>query len=70
MRLSARLAGPRPLPLVFVYFVGTLVLSAYHEEQENMDERYKYALQTVDRCVAAGLSDIEHRTPHEMGGPK
>jgi hypothetical protein len=50
--------------LVFVYFVGTLVLKAYQDEQAAIHERYALALKTVDRCVDAGLAQLQTGRPH------
>src|SRR5262245_38041369 len=45
--------------LVFVYFIGTLVLDAYNKDQERIAQRYELALKTVDRCVDVGLRNVE-----------
>jgi hypothetical protein len=46
--------------LTFTYFVGTLVLKAYQEDQTRVNERYTLALKTVDRCIDAGLAQLEN----------
>lgn len=47
--------------LVFVYFLGGLVLNAYQEEQKQIHDRYALAIMTVNRCVDVGLRNLEDR---------
>lgn len=49
--------------LVFVYFMGTLVLAGYLDEQKAVRDRYTIALRMLDRCFSAGLENIEHAEP-------
>jgi hypothetical protein len=61
--------------LAFVYFIGTLVLVAYDEQQRQIHERYSQALRVVDRCINVALDHVPPRRPHtpstdEMRGGK
>ena len=47
--------------LVFTYFIGTLALDAYNQQQDQMNERYQMALKTVNRCIDTAFSDMEMR---------
>lgn len=53
--------------LVFVYFLGTLVLNAYQEEQKQIHERYQLAITTVNRCVEVGLRNLEMKLLEDVG---
>lgn len=44
--------------LIFTYFTGALVKAAYDEQQEQINERYKMALTTVDRCIEIAFSSM------------
>lgn len=63
--------------LVFVYFVGTLVLSAFDEIMRQTHERYTHTIELVDRCfieriggnLDTGPSQRYSPSPREMHGP-
>lgn len=55
--------------LVFVYFVGTLVLDAYTEQQKQIHERYRQAIHTVDRCISTALDRLADSYPNRAHIP-
>jgi hypothetical protein len=51
--------------LLFVYFIGTLVLAAYREQQQQIHERYQHAIGLVDACLSGRQGE---RLPRPGGG--
>jgi len=44
--------------LVFTYFGGVIIKEAYDEQQRQINERYKMALTTVDRCIEIAFESM------------